>query len=94
MTYDVPPPPPPPYFSTWGPLDGPILHRNQPPALGVVSAPDKPMPIGIASPAGLVAHHRGPATAFRLVFGGVEIEARWLCVEREFERLGDTAEGL
>jgi hypothetical protein len=68
------------------------LGRNRSPALGVVAACDQHMPLGTAFPAGLVAHRSGPAVAFRLVFGTVELEGRWLCVGRKFIRLGDSAE--
>src|SRR5438445_381685 len=68
-----------PFYSTWGPLDGPILGRDHPPALGVVGKAAPGMPIGIAYPVGLVEHRRGPAKTFRLVIGKVELEGRWLC---------------
>src|SRR4051812_12721940 len=83
-----------PYFTTWGPLDGPILRRHQPPALSVVPAPDCYWPIGIAFPVGQVAHRRGPAATFRLVVEKAEVEGRWVCVGRRFVRLGDAAEEL
>jgi hypothetical protein len=60
----------------------------------VVAAHDLPMPIGIAFPVGQVAHRKGPAVTFRLVIGKAEMEGRWLCVGREFIRLGDAAEGI
>jgi hypothetical protein len=85
---DHSPPAPPPSDS---PL---ILCRDEPPALGVVAAPDQPMPIGVAFPVGQVAHRKGPAVTFRLVIGKVELEGRWLCVGREFIRLGEAAEEL
>jgi hypothetical protein len=91
---DTVPPPPSPYYSTWEPLTGPILGRDRSPALGVVASPDQPMPIGVAFPAGLVAHRSGPAVTFRIVFGKVEIEGQWLCVGREFNKLGEAAESL
>jgi hypothetical protein len=78
----------------WGPVDGPILRRHEPPALGVVAAPDWPMPIGIAFPVGQVEHRRGPAVTFRLMIGKVDLEGRWLCLGREFLRLGEAAEEL
>jgi hypothetical protein len=52
------------------------------------------MPIGIAFPVGQVEHRRGPAATFRLMIDKVELEGRWLCVRREFIRLGDAAEEL
>jgi hypothetical protein len=50
------------------------------------------MPIGIACPVGQVEHRRGPAATFRLTIGKVGLEGRWLCVGREFVRLGEAAE--
>jgi hypothetical protein len=93
---DAPPAPPPagPFFATWGPLDGPILRSHEPPALGIVAAPDATWPIGIAFAAGQVQHRRGVAATFRLVLDQQELEGRWLCVGREFVRLGDAAEEL
>jgi hypothetical protein len=52
------PPHPGDYLSNWGPLDGPILGRDTPGALGVLTE-GKAMPIGIAYPVGLVEHRRG-----------------------------------
>jgi hypothetical protein len=94
-----------PYFSTWGPHDGPVLRRDDPPALGVVAEPGGAWPIGIAEPGGawpigiaypvgMVAHRRAPAATFRLVIDQVELEGRWVCVGREFVRLGEAAEEL
>jgi hypothetical protein len=40
------------HFSTWGPPDGPILLRHEPPTLGVVSEIGAALPIGIAYPVG------------------------------------------
>jgi hypothetical protein len=86
------PPHPGPYYATFGPPNGPILRRDEPPALGVVADPNRPMPIGIAYPVGQVEHRRGPAATFRLAIGKAELEGRWLCVGREFVRLGEAAE--
>jgi hypothetical protein len=87
-------PRPGPYFSRWGPESGPILGRDDPAAIGVHDSPDNPMPIGMAFPRGLVEHRRGPAVAFRLVVVVVELEGRWLCVDRRFVLLGQAAEEL
>jgi hypothetical protein len=90
----IPPPPPSaPLLTNWGPLDGPILAGDEPPALGIVS-PDSLLPIGIAYPVGLVEHRKGPAVTFRLVVHKVELPGRWTCVGREFFRLGEAAEPL
>jgi len=52
------------------------------------------MPIGIAFPVGQVEHRRGPVATFHLMIGKVALEGRWLCMGREFIRLGDAAEEL
>jgi hypothetical protein len=88
------PPPAGPFFSTWGPRDGPILARDAPPAMGVVEAPDAIWPVGIAYPMGQVAHRKGPARTFRLVVAKVDLEGRWICVNRRFIALGEAAEEL
>jgi hypothetical protein len=91
---DTPSPVPPrgPYFSTWGRPDGPILAREEPPVLGVITAPDEAMPAGMAFPDGQVEHRTGPALTRPLVLGKVELTGRWICVGREFVPLGEAAE--
>jgi hypothetical protein len=83
-----------PFYSTWGPLDGPILRSHQPPAIGVVGEPGGAWPIGMAFPTGQVEHRRGPAVTWRLIIKKVELEGRWLCLGRRFVRLGEAAEEL
>src|SRR4051795_6992887 len=64
MNQPVDPPAPEPtgpFYSTWGPLDGPILRRAESPAIGVVGEPGGAWHIGMAFPAGQVEHRRGPA---------------------------------
>jgi hypothetical protein len=87
-------PPSGPFYVTWGPTDGPILARDHPPTLGVVDAPDAVWSIGIAYPWGQVEHRRGPARTFRLTIGKVELEGRWICLRRQFIKLGDAAEEI
>jgi len=87
-------PPSGPSFSTWGPLDGPILRRDEPPAIGVVGEPGSAWPIGIAYPVGTVGHRKGPAVSFRLVINKVELDGRWIYEARRFVQLGDAAEEL
>jgi hypothetical protein len=87
-------PPTGPFLSNWGPRDGPILGRDCPGAIGVLTEGKAAMPIGIAYPVGLVEHQRGPAQTFRLVVNKVELPGRWICVGREFVPLGEAAEEL
>ena len=83
------------WHADFGPLDGPIPARAQPPALGVHARPDASDPaVGIAYPIGIVLYgtRAVPAKTFRLVVGGEELEGRWLCVGRRFVKLGEAAE--
>src|SRR4051812_34120922 len=57
------------YHATGGPWDGPILRRDDPPTLGVVTSPGTPMPIGVAYAVGQVMHRKGVAVTFRLAIG-------------------------
>jgi hypothetical protein len=83
MTDQADPPPAPeptgPFYSTWGPLDGPILRSDEPPTIGVVGEPGGAWSIGMAFPTGQIEHRRGPAVTFRLVVGDLEPEERWPC---------------
>ena len=88
------PPPSGAFFTNWGPLDRPILGRDESPALGVLADRTAAMPIGIAYPVGVVENRRGIAKTFRLVVGKVELPGRWICVGREFILLGEAAEEL
>ena len=76
-----------PYFSTWGPTDGPIRYRDNPPTLGIVVDPaEPPMPVGIAYPTGWIADPRGrpPAATFRLEVGKVGLPGLYVCFGRQF----------
>jgi hypothetical protein len=76
------------YFSTWGPLDGPIRAIDVPPALGVVADPDAPpMPIGMAFAVDQVPHRGGSLAVFQLTIGKAEILGRWVCDRRQFVEL-------
>jgi hypothetical protein len=86
-----------PYFSTWGPTDGPIRHRDDPPALGVVADPAEPaMPVGIAYPVGWIEdpRERPPVATFRLVVGEVELPRLYVCVGRRFLPAAEWGAGL
>ena len=77
-------------LSNFGPAAGPLLHRDCPGTLGVYR-PGSAMPCGAAHPLGWVPTRQGPAAVFRLAAEGVDPEARFLCVAREFVELGDAA---
>jgi hypothetical protein len=88
-------PRPGPYFSTSGPLDGPILSRDEPPAMGLlVVVPGSYCPFGMAYPAGLADHGGTRAVTFRLVIDNTELPGRWLCIGREFVQSEEAAEKL
>src|SRR3954451_17459325 len=64
--------------TNWGPLDGPMLARDWPPALGVFREGEPPgMPIGIAFPINFIQIRRGPAKVFRLAVDGVDPDSRF-----------------
>jgi len=73
-----------PFFSTWGPLDGPMRHRDCPGTIGVVTGQGPPRPIGEAHPVGWITDERGSITAFRLRIGGEFLPGRYACRRREF----------
>ena len=81
-----------PFFTTWRPLDPPILGES--PALGVLADRAAAIPIGTAYPVGLIEHRLGPAKTIRLVVNKVELPGRWLFARREFVPLGEAAEEL
>ena len=97
VTNDAPPPSG-PCLSTWGPLDGPILGRDESPALGVVTADSPVMPVGIAYPTGHVGGWQGedflgkPEATWRLMIGKVEVEGRFLLRGGAFVELAEGAE--
>ena len=80
-----------PFYSNWGPLDGPILARDESPALGVVFALAADWSIEIACPVGLVDHRRGPAMTSRLALKNVQLEGRRICVGRKLVVLDEAA---
>jgi hypothetical protein len=60
---------------------GPVRCGQVPGSIGVLDAPDKPMPIGMANctgwdPAGLA--------VWRLTVEGADVPGRWVIVDREF----------
>jgi hypothetical protein len=73
------------YYSTWGPLDGPIRGHHSPPAISIVSKPGGGFfPIGTAYPGAYRPDPPGPIALFRLVVGEQELPGPWECVAREF----------
>jgi hypothetical protein len=90
-----------PFWSSCGPVDGPIRHRHDlPGCIGLHPAdpadagiPFKAKwPCGIAYAVGRMGDRRGAITVYRLTFGKSELPGRWICVGRQFVELGEAAE--
>jgi hypothetical protein len=63
---------------------GTIEYGECPDVLGVLEAPDNPMPIGMAFQPGRTAEG---LALFRLVIGGEKIPGRGVCRARQFVRV-------
>src|SRR4051812_28207780 len=87
-----------PFFTSWGPLDGPILDaptRAAPyiPTLGLHADP-MGLPIGMAFHSGRLDLGRHAVATFRLKIGKAELPGRYVCVGRRFVEESDFAGGL
>jgi hypothetical protein len=60
---------------------GPVRYGQLPGAMGVLDAPDHPMPIGTAFEAGWT---EGGLAVWRLTVEGDDVPGRWIIVDREF----------
>jgi hypothetical protein len=69
------------YFTNAGPEQGPVRYRKLPSAIGVLEAPDRHMPIGMAFEIGRTADG---LAVWRLVIHDADIPGRWVIVDREF----------
>jgi hypothetical protein len=67
------------YYTNFG--GATLRYGKVPGTLGVLEAPDNPMPIGIAFPIGWTAEGRALS---RLVIGSEEIPGLWVCRARRF----------
>ena len=61
---------------------GPVKYRDVPGSVGVLEAPDKPMPIGQADCKTWDEHGRA---VWSLTIGGQPIAGRWVIIDREFK---------
>jgi hypothetical protein len=59
----------------------PVQYRQLPDSIGVLEAPDQPMPIGIANCEG---RNTAGLAVWRLTVRKVELPGRWIIVDREF----------
>jgi hypothetical protein len=69
------------YFANVGPARGPARYRDTPPAVGVLEALDKPMPIGMATEAGWT---EDGVALWCLTVQGVALTGRWSIMNRRF----------
>jgi hypothetical protein len=67
------------YFSTWGPMDGPIRYKDNPPCMGIMATPAAGLPIGIAYSGRYRQDPRGSVALFRLVVYKQEVPGLWEC---------------
>ena len=90
-----------PFWSSCGPVDGPIrTGHDLPGCIGLHPADpaDAGIPFkakwqcGIAYAVGRMADRRGAITVYRLAPGKSDLPGRWICVGRRFEELGEAAE--
>jgi hypothetical protein len=63
---------------------GPVKYRDVPGSIGVLGAPDEPMPIGQDS---CFPWDEKSLAVWRLSIGGQEIEGLWVIIDREFRRV-------
>ena len=70
----------PTYFSTRGPTDGPIRHRDPGFCIGVFGGAGSSDPIGSRLDLG----ERPPIVGVRLVVNKANVSRRWACVGRKF----------
>jgi hypothetical protein len=68
---------------------GPIRYRQVPDAIGVLEAPDHPMPIGRAFAVGWT---DGGLAVWRLTVRGAEVPGRWVIIDREFRLVEEPPE--
>jgi hypothetical protein len=69
------------YFANVGPERGPVLHGTVPGAVGVLEAPDKPMPIGQAL---CIGRDAAGGAFWALIVDDKIVPGRWVIINREF----------
>jgi hypothetical protein len=83
------------YFSTAGPINGPILRLDAwTTVLEVVDAPTLGRIIGIAYASGCVQYGDGRVMTYRLAVNKTELPGRWVCIGRRFVGVDEAAEEL
>jgi hypothetical protein len=69
------------YFTNAGPARGPLLYGTTPEAIGVLDAPGKLIPIGIAQ---CIGQDAAGLALWSLSVHGADMPGRWVVVDREF----------
>jgi hypothetical protein len=69
------------YYANVGPVKGPLRYRDVPGSIGVLEAPDKPMPIGQAM---CKTWDEQGRAVWELTIGGHQLPGRWVIVDRQF----------
>jgi hypothetical protein len=68
---------------------GPVRYGQVPGSLGVLEAPDKPMPIGMAN---CVGWYQSGLAVWRLTVHGADVPGNWVIIDRRFVAIeGDPA---
>jgi hypothetical protein len=78
------------FYANVGPAHGLLMYRDVPGAIGVVQAPDKPMPIGTALWTG---RHPSGVALWRLTVRDAELPGRWFLFDRHFESAEESVSG-
>jgi hypothetical protein len=73
------------YCANIGPARGPFLYCEAIAAIGVLEAPDRHLPIGVALP---VLRHPSGAALWRLEVHGAELPGLWFIRDRRFRPAG------
>jgi|GEM_PF-2436562 len=83
-----------PFYANFGPVGGVVMY-GEAPVQGVLADPSGTGgPVGVAWLNGSIPSRRGPVQVWRLTVDKRDLEGRWICRCRRFERLGDAAEDL
>jgi hypothetical protein len=71
------------YFADAGPRSGPLLRDTTPGTIGVLEAPEKPMPVGVAQCVGWDESGRA-LSLWQLNVYDTDASLLWVVVDREF----------
>jgi hypothetical protein len=71
------------YYTNCGPEKGAVNRNDVPGSIGVLAAPEEPMPIGTAHCTGWTDDGTGTGL-WRLIVGVTELPGAWIIRDREF----------